>query len=129
MTHEFIWSKFLKAVDRCAVREGVPVIKVKPAFTSIIGILKYQHMYGISNHESAAYVIARRGLGFSHEKIPKLLFDKLIQKKPEFKRSANWKQWSAVKKAALAKIKKLTKRQVKSLVSWPVYREKVLGIG
>jgi len=70
-----------------------------------------------------------------NKKIPKLLFDKLIQKKPEFKRVANtprgtsWKQWPAVKKAALAKIKKLTKRQVKSLVSWPVHREKVLGIG
>jgi len=61
MSHGFIWSKFLEYVDRCTAREGVPVIKVKPAFTSIIGILKYQHMYGISNHESAGYVIARRG--------------------------------------------------------------------
>ncbi|TLM99204.1 IS200/IS605 family element transposase accessory protein TnpB, partial [bacterium] len=57
MSHGFVWSKFLENVDRCAAREGVPVIKVKPAFTSVIGILKYRHMYGISNHESAGYVI------------------------------------------------------------------------
>jgi len=107
----------------------VPIVKVKPAFTSIIGILKYQHMYGISSHESAGYVIARRGLGFSHEKIPKVLLDKLIQNKSEFKRLVNWKLWSAVKKAALAKVKKLTKRKVKSLVFWPVHRKNVLGIG
>ena len=129
MTHGFVWSKFLEHIDRCAAREGVPVLKVKPAFTSVIGILKYQHIYGISNHESAGYVIARRGLGFSYEKIPKVLLNKLIQKKSEFKLMANWKQWSAVKKAALAKIKKLTKRQVKSLVSWQVHRKSVLGIG
>lgn len=129
MSHGFVWSKFLKDVDRCAAREGVPIIKVKPPFTSVIGILKYQHMYGLSSHQSAAYVIARRGLGFDREKIPKVLLDKLIKKKPEFKQMANWKQWSAAKKAVLAKIKKITKRQVKSLVSWQVHRKEVLGIG
>jgi len=129
MSHGFIWSKFLEYIDRCAAREGVPVIKVKPAFTSAIGILKYQHMYGISNHESAGYVIARRALSFNHEQIPKILLDKLISKKSAFKHMNNWKQWSAVKKAALAKIKKITKRQVKSLVFWPVHRKNVLGIG
>lgn len=129
MNHGFVWSKFLEYVNRCAAREGVPVIKVKPAFTSVIGILKYRHMYGISNHESAGFVIARRGLSFNHERIPKILFDKLIKKKSEFKQMANWQQWSAVKKAVLAKIKKLTKRKVKSLVSWQVRRKNVLGIG
>lgn len=129
ISHGFIWSNFLKAVDRCAAREGAPVIKVKPAFTSIIGILKYQQMYGISSHESASYVIARRGLGFEHEKIPKILLDKLVKKKHEFKLITNWKQWSAAKKAVLTKIKKPTKRKVKSLVSWQVHRKDVLGIG
>lgn len=129
MSHGFLWSKFLKNVDRCAAREGVPVLKKKPAFTSVIGILKYQHMYGIAVHEAAGYVIARRGLGFDHEKIPKILLDKLIKKKPEFKQMANWKQWSAIKKAVLAEIKKITKRQVKSLVLWQVHRKELLGIG
>ena len=129
MSHGFVWSKFLKAVDRCAAREGVPVLKEKPAFTSVIGILKYQHMYGIAVHEAAGYVIARRGLGFDYEKIPKILLDKLIKKKSEFKQITNWKQWSAIKKAVLAEIKKITKRQVKSLVSWQVYRKNMLGIG
>ncbi|MDD2444440.1 MAG: hypothetical protein PHS52_08075 [Desulfotomaculaceae bacterium] len=54
---------------------------------------------------------------------------KLVKKKQEFKQISNWKQWSAVKKAALAKFTKLTKRQVKSLVSWQVYRKEVLGLG
>jgi len=129
MSHGFIWSKFLASIERCAAREGIPVIKVKPAFTSVIGILKYQPMYGISNHESAAYVIARRALGFNHEKIPKSILDNLIKNKSAFKEVNNWKQWSAVKKAALAEIKKLTQRQVKSLVFWTEHRKNVLGIG
>lgn len=129
MSHSFVWSNFLKRVDRCAARKGVPVIKVKPAFTSIIGILKYQQMYGISSHESAGYVIARRGLGFNHERIPKILLDKLVKEKPGFKQMINWKQWSAIKKAVLIRIKKLTKRKVKSLVFWQFHRKNVLGIG
>lgn len=129
MAHGFIRSRFLEHIDRCATREGVPVLKVKPAFTSVIGILKYQHMYGISGHESAGYVIARRALGFNDEKIPKLLLDKLVKKKPAFKQMTGWKKWSATKKAVLARIKKTIKREVKSLVSWQIHRKNMLGIG
>jgi len=41
--------------------------KVNPAFTSVIGKFKYQKMYNLSIHESASYVIARRGLGFNEK--------------------------------------------------------------
>jgi hypothetical protein len=68
-------------------------------------------------------------LGFEREKIPKVLLNNFIEKKPEFKQMTNWKQWSAIKKAVLAKIRNRTERQVKSLVSWQVYRKNVLGKG
>jgi len=127
MTHSFVWSKFLESVERRAVRKAVPLVKVKPPFTSIIGILKYQSQYDISNHESAAYVIARRGLGYRKEKIPKPLINRLIKEIKGFNSLNNWKQWSAIKKAAIAAIKKLTKREVKSLVSWQHHRKQLLG--
>ena len=41
--------------------------KVNPAFTSVIGKLKYQKMYNLSIHESASYVVGRRGLGFNEK--------------------------------------------------------------
>jgi IS605 OrfB family transposase len=129
MSHGFVWSKFLQYVDRCATRVGVPIIKVNPAFSSVIGILKYQHMHGISNHESAGYIIARRGLGYEHEKIPKELIDNFIKNKHEFMEVSNWKQWSAIKKASIAKMRKLTGKKVQSLVQWQVHRKKALGIG
>ncbi len=80
MSHGFVWSKFLQAVERRAARERVFLAKSAPPFTSIIGILKYQQQYGISNHEAAAYTIARRGLGRSEEKIPKRLWKEILKK-------------------------------------------------
>lgn len=79
MSHGFVWSKFLQATERRALREGVPLVKVKPPFSSVIGILKYQQQYGISNHEAASHVIARRGLGYKEERIPKPLISRFIK--------------------------------------------------
>jgi IS605 OrfB family transposase len=127
MSHGFVWSKFLQATERRALREGVPLVKVKPPFSSVIGILKYQQQYGISNHEAAGYVIARRGLGYNKEKVPERLIKKLVKKRKTFAESSNWKQWSAINKAVVSAIKKLTKQEVQSLVSWQHYRKRLLA--
>ncbi|QNB46920.1 IS200/IS605 family element transposase accessory protein TnpB [Thermanaerosceptrum fracticalcis] len=129
MSHGFVWSKFLADAERRAFREGVPVFKAKPAFTSVIGILKYQHQYGLSNHQAAALVIARRGLGFDYERVPKLLADRFIKAKEGFSKINNWQQWAAVKKAILKQLKKKEKKGVNSLVSWQVHRKQLLGAG
>lgn len=126
MSHSFVWSKFLEYIERRALREGVPLIKVEPALTSVIGILKYQHQYGLSNHQAAAYVIARRGLGYDRERVSELLVDRLIEKKDGFSHLSNWKQWSSVKRAILSNLKK---KEVNSLVSWQVHRKELLCIG
>ena len=39
------------------------MIEVQPAFTSILGALKYQDMFSLSIHNAAAMVIGRRGMG------------------------------------------------------------------
>ncbi|MEW6064244.1 MAG: hypothetical protein ACOY3U_13550, partial [Bacillota bacterium] len=122
--HELV--KFLAYAERRALREGVPVFKVKPAFTSVIGILKYQHQYGLSSHQAAALVIARRGLGHVSERVPKLLVDRFIKAKEGFSKINNWQQWSSIKKSVL---KNLKKKGVNSLVSWQVHRKELLGIG
>lgn len=127
MSHGFVWSRFLQAVERRAARAGVPLVKVPPPFTSIIGILKYQQQYGISNHEAAAYVIARRGLGISNEKIPEQLVKRFVNEKDIFTHLTNWKQWSAMNKAAIAALKKQTERKVQSLVSWQHHRKQLVG--
>jgi hypothetical protein len=46
------------------------LIKVNPAYTSIIGKLKYSPMLGIDKDVASGYVIVKRGLWFE-EKLPK----------------------------------------------------------
>jgi len=53
-----------------AKRNGTEIRKVNPAYTSIIGKLKYAPQYNIDKDVAAAFVIARRGLGYK-ESLPK----------------------------------------------------------
>lgn len=64
MTHNFLYNQITEAIESRAFRYGVEVIKVNPAFTSIIGILKYAKPLSLNRHTAAAFVIARKGQGF-----------------------------------------------------------------
>ena len=63
MKHNFLYRQILDAMKSRAEREGVPIVEVSPAFTSVLGILKYQQSYSLNRHTAAALVIARRGMG------------------------------------------------------------------
>ncbi|ADQ40130.1 transposase [Caldicellulosiruptor acetigenus I77R1B] len=67
--HYFGYRLLLEKVKLLAKREGVEVIEVDPAYTSVIGMLKYAPQYMANKDVAAAYVIARRGLGL-RERIP-----------------------------------------------------------
>ena len=56
-------------LSRC-YREGVELRQVNPACSSIIGRVKFMERYGLSVHQAAALVLARRLPGFS-ERIPR----------------------------------------------------------
>ena len=51
-------------------RQGVEVNQVNPAYSSVIGRVKFMERYGLSVHQAAALVLARRLLGCS-ERIPR----------------------------------------------------------
>ena len=51
-------------------RQGVEVHQVNPAFSSVIGRVKFMERYGLSVHQAAALVLARRLLRCS-ERIPR----------------------------------------------------------
>ena len=51
-------------------RQGVAVHQVNPAYSSVIGRVKFMERYGLSVHQAAALVLARRLLGGS-ERIPR----------------------------------------------------------
>jgi IS605 OrfB family transposase len=77
--HNWNAKKFLQKLKRVAMLKGVEVIEVNPAYTSIIGMLKYAPQLSIDKDIAGAYVIGRRALGFKEdmpENYEKLLKDK-----------------------------------------------------
>lgn len=60
----FLFKKIVESIESRAKKCGVEVVKVNPAFTSILGNLKYAEPFSLNRHDAAALVIGRRALGF-----------------------------------------------------------------
>ena len=71
MLSSFGYGRFREYLVYRGQREGVGVVGVNPAFSSVMGRVKYMERYGLSVHQAAALVLARRLLGYS-ESIPRL---------------------------------------------------------
>jgi transposase, IS605 OrfB family, central region len=65
--HQWNAKKFLRKLKRVAMLKGVEVIEVNPAYTSVIGMLKYAPQLSIDKDIAGAYVIGRRALGFKED--------------------------------------------------------------
>ncbi len=65
--HHWSAKKFLQKLKRVAMLKGVEVIEVNPAYTSVIGMLKYAPQLNIDKDIAGAYVIGRRALGFRED--------------------------------------------------------------
>jgi IS605 OrfB family transposase len=128
--HNFSYRSLLDKVKLLAQRKGIQVIEVDPAYTSVIGLLKYAPQYMISKDEAAAYVIARRGLGLK-EQIPEgymailreLTVDELEELKEHVKRTAENKH---LEKKQLKEIDRAIKL-IQSLGSEPGKASRPLG--
>ena len=69
MLSNMAYSVFTQMMETRCNRTGVELIKVEPAYTSVIGVTKYMAMYGLNSGCGAALVVARRGQGRT-EKLP-----------------------------------------------------------
>ena len=70
MLSSFSYGKVKAYLISRGYREGVEVHQVNPAFSSVIGRVKFMERYGLSVHQAAALVLARRLLNCS-ERIPR----------------------------------------------------------
>ncbi len=77
--HHWNAKKFLQKLKRVAMLKGVEIVEINPAYTSIIGMLKYAPQLNIDKDIAGAYVIGRRALGFK-EDMPEN-YDKLLKDK------------------------------------------------
>ncbi len=67
----FTYAAIINTFKAKAFKYAIAVYQVNPAYTSVIGRVKFARIYKISIHQAAAMVIARRILGFS-ERLPHL---------------------------------------------------------
>ena len=70
MLSSFAYGKVKACFVSRGYRNGVEVHQVNPAYSSVIGRVKFMKRYGLSVHQAAALVLARRLLGCS-ERIPR----------------------------------------------------------
>ena len=70
MLSSFSYGKIKAYFLSRGYREGVEVHQVNPAYSSVVGRVKFMERYGLTVHQAAALVLARRLLGCS-ERIPR----------------------------------------------------------
>ncbi|NJM73801.1 MAG: hypothetical protein HC862_28875 [Scytonema sp. RU_4_4] len=62
MLSGWAYSRFYELLESILNNRGIYLIKVNPAYTSVIGLVKYARQYGLASDEAAAMAIARRGM-------------------------------------------------------------------
>ncbi|MGK7949160.1 MAG: IS200/IS605 family accessory protein TnpB-related protein [Xenococcaceae cyanobacterium] len=70
MLSQFAYSKFSELVHSKARLSAIQVIETNPAYSSLIGMIKFMSLYGMNSGTSAALVLARRSLRLS-ERLPR----------------------------------------------------------
>ena len=99
--HNLPYKRYIDFVKSLGIKYGLEVIVRNPAFTSIIGELKYMNRMKLNSHIATSYVIGRRGLGFSERPL-KEQRQLLETKKPLAEYSSNWAMWSTLNKMKTA---------------------------
>ncbi|KAF3887392.1 MULTISPECIES: hypothetical protein [Nostocales] len=72
MLSSWAYNRFYELKTSILSNRGISLIQKNPAFTSLIGLVKYSRMYGVSSEIAAAIVIARRGMNLS-ERLPRAM--------------------------------------------------------
>jgi len=109
MLSSFSYNLITTFIKSRAIRCGVEVGEVNPAYTSFIGLVKFAQRYGLSTHHAAALCIARRFLGFSEQ--PPRPLEYVYDGKKEYialslpvrnRGQSLWSFWSRLRKKYLA---------------------------
>ena len=72
MLSSWAYNQFCEKLAAILSNRGIELIKVNPAYSSLIGLVKYVRIYGLASDEAAALVMARRGMRLS-ERLPRSL--------------------------------------------------------
>lgn len=93
MLSGWAYAAFNEMLDSICANRGITVLRVNPAYTSVIGMSKFAGMYGLGSDCAAALAIARRGMNLS-ERLPSSITAYLSVND----RKHVWSQWSQLNK-------------------------------
>lgn len=65
MLSGFAYSKFLQLLKARCFKLGIQWIEVNPAYSSLMGLIKFMSLYGLNSATAAALVLARRAMRLS----------------------------------------------------------------
>lgn len=108
---------FREALSSRCRRSRIGLHKVNPAFTSVIGMIKFMGRYGLNSGTAAAMTIARRAIGYS-ERAPQCLV------RPEDLARHSWTTWNRV-----SRYLKNNKVKRSQLFDWTKTLEALILIG
>ncbi len=69
MLSGWAYNRFDELLSCILANRGIELIRVNPAYTSVMGMVKYARQYGLSSSEASAIAIGRRGMRLS-ERLP-----------------------------------------------------------
>ncbi|MEM6403885.1 MAG: IS200/IS605 family accessory protein TnpB-related protein [Cyanobacteria bacterium P01_D01_bin.116] len=69
MLSSFAYNTFKEVLDRRCRNTGIQLIRVNPAYSSLIGLTKFMRRMGLSSDTAAGFVLARRAMRLS-ESVP-----------------------------------------------------------
>ncbi len=111
MLSSWAYSRFHELLASILSNRGIYLLTVNPAYSSLIGLVKYAKLYGLASDEAAALAIARRGMRLS-EKIPDSITAYLSVKDGKHV----WSLWNQLN--TIYKKSGINRHQVYSISNW-----------
>lgn len=74
MLSGFAYSRFLQLLKARCFKLGIQLIEVNPAYSSLIGLIKFMSLYGMNSATAAALVVARRAMRLSERPPPRTAY-------------------------------------------------------
>ena len=111
MLSGWAYSRFYNLLSRILSNRGIYLLRVNPAYTSLIGLVKYARQYGLASDEAAAIAVARRGMRLN-EKLPSSITAYLSVKDGKHV----WSLWNQLN--IIYKQSRINRHQVYSISNW-----------
>lgn len=111
MLSSWAYKRFYDLLKSILSNRGIYLMQVNPAYTSLIGLVKYARQYALASDEAAALAIARRGMRLS-ENIPDSITAYLSVKEGKHV----WSLWNQLN--TIYKQSRINRHQVYSISNW-----------